>query len=132
MNYLRLAIAVLCAVTAQCSYADSISVFHITQVNMFMGPNDGSGDNTRTFRWMGDLGQAYLDVGHYQDGIELLHRAIVAFNRLPSSRDDLKYRPAEQGYASSMYGDGSLSLPEHRRLCARMVRGQWVRGQRNV
>jgi hypothetical protein len=45
MNYLRLAIAILATVTAQCSYADSIPVFHITQVTMSMGPNDGSGDN---------------------------------------------------------------------------------------
>src|SRR6266481_2960619 len=45
MNYLRLAIAILFAVTAQCSYADSIRTFHITEVNIFMGPNDGSGDN---------------------------------------------------------------------------------------
>jgi len=45
MNYLRLAIAILLAVCAQCSYADSISAFHIRQVTMFMGPNDGSGDN---------------------------------------------------------------------------------------
>ena len=47
MNYLRLAIAILFAFSAQCSYADSISTFHITQANMVMGPNDGSGDNVR-------------------------------------------------------------------------------------
>jgi hypothetical protein len=45
MNYLRLAIVVLLAVCAQCAYADSISTFYITQATMFMGPNDGSGDN---------------------------------------------------------------------------------------
>ncbi|MFT3775699.1 MAG: hypothetical protein QM820_60910 [Minicystis sp.] len=32
---------------------------------------DGGGDNTRTYRWMADLGQNYLDIGRYQDGIEL-------------------------------------------------------------
>jgi hypothetical protein len=36
----------LCAFSA-CAYADSIPTFHITQVNMFMTPNDGSGDNIR-------------------------------------------------------------------------------------
>jgi hypothetical protein len=45
MNYLRLAIAMLLAVTTQCSYADSIPIFHITQVTMSMGPHNGSGDN---------------------------------------------------------------------------------------
>ena len=44
-DYLRLAIAIVFAVTAHCSYADSIPTFHITEVLMFMGPNDGSGDN---------------------------------------------------------------------------------------
>jgi hypothetical protein len=43
MNYLRLAI--LLAAFAQYSYADSIPTFHITEATMFMGPNDGSGDN---------------------------------------------------------------------------------------
>ena len=46
MNSLRLAVAMLCAFSA-CAYADSIPTFHITQVNMFMTPNDGSGDNIR-------------------------------------------------------------------------------------
>ncbi|PYX33301.1 MAG: hypothetical protein DMG77_00650 [Acidobacteria bacterium] len=45
MNYLRLAIAIVFAVFAQCSFADSIQTFQITQVTMIMGPNDGSGDN---------------------------------------------------------------------------------------
>ena len=49
MNYLRLAIAILFSVTAQCSYADSIPIFHITQATMFMGPNDGTGDNVSFF-----------------------------------------------------------------------------------
>jgi PEP-CTERM motif len=49
MNYLRLAIAILFAVTAQCSYADSIPTFWVTQATMFMGPNDGSGDNLGFF-----------------------------------------------------------------------------------
>jgi hypothetical protein len=46
MNYLRLTIiAILFAVTAQFSHADSIPTFQVTQVTMIMGPNDGSGDN---------------------------------------------------------------------------------------
>src|SRR5215831_12709417 len=45
MNYLRLAIAILLAAFAQCVYADSIPTFHITEATMFMGINDGSGDN---------------------------------------------------------------------------------------
>jgi hypothetical protein len=45
MNFLRLAMAILFAVCAQCSYADSIHTFQITQATMQMGPNDGSGDN---------------------------------------------------------------------------------------
>lgn len=50
MNCLRLTIAILFAACAQCSIADSvpfadIQTFHITQATMFMGPNDGSGDN---------------------------------------------------------------------------------------
>jgi PEP-CTERM motif len=45
MNYLRLAIAILFAVTGQCSYADSIRTFHITEAKMFMHPNNGGGDN---------------------------------------------------------------------------------------
>jgi len=45
MNYLRLAIAILLLAFAQCSYADSILTLHITEATMFMGPNDGSGDN---------------------------------------------------------------------------------------
>ncbi|APR81727.1 TPR domain protein [Minicystis rosea] len=32
---------------------------------------DASNESTRTYRWMADLGQGYLDVGKYQDGIEL-------------------------------------------------------------
>jgi hypothetical protein len=45
VNYLRLAIAILFAVTSQCSHADSIRTFHITEVKMFMSPNNGEGDN---------------------------------------------------------------------------------------
>jgi hypothetical protein len=45
MNYLRLAIAILFAVCVQCSYADSIPLFYVTQATMFMGPNEGGGDN---------------------------------------------------------------------------------------
>lgn len=46
MNYLRLTIiAILFAVTAQFSHANSIPTFQVTQVTMIMGPNDGSGDN---------------------------------------------------------------------------------------
>jgi hypothetical protein len=45
MNYLRLAIAILFAVSAQCCFADSIHTFQITQATMHMGPNEGSGDN---------------------------------------------------------------------------------------
>jgi hypothetical protein len=45
MNYLRLAIAIMFAVSVQSSYADSIPTFYVTQATMFMGPNDGSGDN---------------------------------------------------------------------------------------
>jgi hypothetical protein len=47
MNCLRLAIAILFAFCAQCSYADSIPTFHITEASMIMGPNDGEGDNVR-------------------------------------------------------------------------------------
>jgi len=43
--YFRLAIATLLGACAQCAYADSIPTFHVTQATMFMGPNDGSGDN---------------------------------------------------------------------------------------
>lgn len=43
--YVRLAIAIVLAACAQCTYADSIPTFYITQATMFMGPNDGSGDN---------------------------------------------------------------------------------------
>jgi PEP-CTERM motif len=32
-------------VPARSAYADSIPTFYVTQVNMFMSPNDGSGDN---------------------------------------------------------------------------------------
>lgn len=46
MNYLRLTIiAILFAVTAPFSHANSIPTFQVTQVTMIMGPNDGSGDN---------------------------------------------------------------------------------------
>src|SRR5215472_15739032 len=45
MNYLRLAIAILLAAFVQCSYADSIPTFHITEATIHMSPNDGSGDN---------------------------------------------------------------------------------------
>ena len=45
MNYLRLTIAILFAACAQCSFADGIQTFHITQATMFMGPNNGGGDN---------------------------------------------------------------------------------------
>lgn len=45
MNSLRLVIAILLTAFAQLTYADSIPTFHITQVTMHMGPNDGSGDN---------------------------------------------------------------------------------------
>jgi hypothetical protein len=45
MNYLRLAIAILLAAFAQCTYADSIPTFHVTEATRFMFPNDGSGDN---------------------------------------------------------------------------------------
>ena len=38
-------IAVLLTVVGQWAYADSIPTFHITEALMFMGPNDGSGDN---------------------------------------------------------------------------------------
>jgi hypothetical protein len=44
MNYLRLAIAILFAVCVQCSYADSIETFWVTQATMVMFP-DTSGDN---------------------------------------------------------------------------------------
>jgi len=37
--------AILFVVSATCAYADSVSTFNITQATMFMGPNDGSGDN---------------------------------------------------------------------------------------
>ena len=36
-------------VPAPSAYADSIPTFYVTQVNMFMGPNDGSGDNVTFF-----------------------------------------------------------------------------------
>lgn len=52
MNYLRLAIALLFALTTQCSFADSIPTFQITDVEMFMGPNFGDGDNV-TFMFTG-------------------------------------------------------------------------------
>ncbi|PYX45392.1 MAG: hypothetical protein DMG83_10025 [Acidobacteria bacterium] len=45
MNYLRLAIAILLAAFAQCTYANSIPTFHVTEATMLMFPNDGSGDN---------------------------------------------------------------------------------------
>jgi hypothetical protein len=45
MNYIRLAIAILFAACAQSSFADSIQTFQITQATMFMGPNNGGGDN---------------------------------------------------------------------------------------
>jgi TolA-binding protein len=32
---------------------------------------DGAAESERTFRWLADLGQNYLDIGHYQEGIEL-------------------------------------------------------------
>ncbi|SRR5438876_6227038 len=37
--------AILFVLSASCAYADSVSTFNITQATMFMGPNDGSGDN---------------------------------------------------------------------------------------
>ncbi len=43
--YSRLAITILLATCAQCAYANSIPTFYITQATMWMGPNDGSGDN---------------------------------------------------------------------------------------
>ncbi len=49
MKYLRLAFAILLAAFAQCVYADSIPTFYVTQATMFMGPNDGSGDNVNFF-----------------------------------------------------------------------------------
>jgi hypothetical protein len=45
MKRLILGAVVLFAVSATCAYADSVSTFHITQANMFMGPNEGFGDN---------------------------------------------------------------------------------------
>lgn len=46
MNYLRLAlVAILLGASAHCAFADSIPTYYITHVVMFMGPNDGSGDN---------------------------------------------------------------------------------------
>jgi hypothetical protein len=46
MNYLRLAIVIMFAVTAQGSYADSIPTFQITQAQMFLNTDpDGSGHN---------------------------------------------------------------------------------------
>jgi hypothetical protein len=45
MKYLRLAITILLALGAQCSFADSSPTFQITQATMSMGPNNGSGDN---------------------------------------------------------------------------------------
>lgn len=49
MKYLRLAFAILLAAFAQCVYADSIPTFYVTQVTMFLSPNDGSGDNVTFF-----------------------------------------------------------------------------------
>jgi hypothetical protein len=43
MNYLRLAMLLLFAVTAQGLYADSIPTFQITSVDMVMVPNYGGG-----------------------------------------------------------------------------------------
>jgi len=45
MNYLRLTVAILLAASAQCSYADSIPTFHITQATMFLANTNGAGDN---------------------------------------------------------------------------------------
>ena len=45
MNYVRLAIAIVFAVTVQGSYADSIPSFQITQAQMSLFPDDGSGNN---------------------------------------------------------------------------------------
>jgi hypothetical protein len=45
MNYLRLAIAILLAAFAQCTYADSVPTFRVTEATMFMFPSGGSGDN---------------------------------------------------------------------------------------
>jgi hypothetical protein len=67
MNYLRLAITILLAAFAQCTYAESISTFHVTEATRFMFPNDGSGDNVVfTFTGpgvsiVGDGGMAFFD-----------------------------------------------------------------------
>ncbi len=33
--------------------------------------DDGAGDSSHTYRWMAELGQGYLDVGRFHDGIEV-------------------------------------------------------------
>jgi hypothetical protein len=45
---------------------------------------DASGDTERTFALMGDLGQGYLDVGHFKEGIEL-YQDLLKRDRGPKS-----------------------------------------------
>jgi hypothetical protein len=45
---------------------------------------DGTSDNTRTFRMMGELGQGYLDVGRYHDAIDL-YQDLLRRDRGPKS-----------------------------------------------
>jgi hypothetical protein len=45
MSYLRLALVVLLALSAQFSRADTFKTFQITQVIMYMAQNNGEGDN---------------------------------------------------------------------------------------
>ena len=45
MRIATLTVLLLCCLTSPLAFADSIQTFHITQVQMSMGPNNGSGDN---------------------------------------------------------------------------------------
>jgi tetratricopeptide (TPR) repeat protein len=45
---------------------------------------DGAGQSAHTFQMMDDLGQGYLDVGHYQEGIEL-YQDLMKRDRGPKS-----------------------------------------------
>ena len=53
--------ALLFAVSATCAYADSISTFNVNKIDIFVGPNDGSGDNV--FFVLTGTGTNIADVG---------------------------------------------------------------------